>query len=125
VAAAPEGPERPDEPRVAGKPATGRGLLIAGGTTLGVGLVGLIAGLLVTRCDYDSALKCRYAESRDLVVPLAATAMLTGTILLGVGGGWRVRYRRWERWDPAQAGATALVPVVQRGGGGLHLIRRF
>jgi len=122
----PEEDDRPPEPRIANKPATGKGLMIAGGTVAGVGLGLTIAFSLMTRkCSIDGPLQCRLQNQDNFLIPAGAATLLTGTMLLGVGVGYFLRYKRWERWSPEDAKKTALVPTATRTSAGLALVGRF
>jgi len=124
---APEGPQRPPEPTYGakGKPAKGTGMIIAGGVLLGLGVAGTITSALVTRnCSYDGPLQCKYENQDRFLIPLGAAGALMGAILLAVGLGFRVRYKRWESWSPRDKTA-ALVPVAFPGGGGVTYGARF
>ena len=130
VAASPPPPlvsDRPEEPRIGGKPATGKGLLIAGAATFAVGAIGLVTASLITlNCRYDGPLHCRYEDQADFLVPLTATPVVLGLVLLGVGTGYHARYRRWQRWKPESDRATAvLTPAITRDGGALVVQGRF
>jgi len=117
--------EKPDEPLVAGRPATGKGLMIAGGTVAGVGLAMTITFALITRrCSYDGPLQCRLQNQDRFLIPMGAATLLTGAMLLGVGVGYAVRYKRWQNWSP-QEKQTVVVPTTVRGGGGLAVVGRF
>lgn len=129
----PEGPKKPDEPTVAGKPATGKGLLIAGGTILGVGVGVTIASVLLTRCpDLSNTVGCKYNEQRDFLIPVSASVLTTGVLVLAVGIGFKIRHNRWKKWSPEGDGKrgkkvkeTALVPTFVAGGAGLGYVGRF
>lgn len=119
---------RPPEPRIANKPATGKGLMIAGGTVAGVGLGLTIAFSLMTRkCSIDGPLQCGLQNQDNFLIPMGAATLLTGTMLLGVGVGYYLRYKRWERWTPEEGTGkrTAFVPTASRNGAGLALVGRF
>ena len=115
---------RPEEPRVAGKAAKGTGLLIAGGITLGLGVAFTTTMALVTRnCSYDGPLQCRLQNQDSLFIPLGVTGMVAGSILVGLGVGFRVRYNRWEKWTPGQE--ARVTPVVTKRFAGLSYSARF
>lgn len=117
---------RPPEPRIGNKPAKGKGLMIAGGTVAGVGLGLTIAFSLMTRnCSIDGPLQCRLQNQDDFLIPMGAAALLTGTMLLGVGVGYHLRYKRWERWTPEEGKRTAVVPTATRNSAGLAVVGRF
>lgn len=119
---------RPPEPRIANKPATGKGLMIAGGTVAGVGLGLTIAFSLMTRnCSIDGPLQCGLKNQDNFLIPMGAATLLTGTMLLGVGVGYYLRYKRWERWTPENGTGkrTAFVPTASRNGAGLAVVGRF
>lgn len=127
--------DRPEEPRVAGKPRTGKGLMIAGGTVLGVGIAATITfGLMTRHCSYDGPLSCKLKDQDQLLIPLGAAATLAGAMLLAVGIGYHVHYKKWERWKPGdnekkkrrgRGSKTAFVPSVMPGGGGMVWAGRF
>jgi hypothetical protein len=118
--------ERPPEPRIGKKPAKGKGLMIAGGTLAGVGLGLTVAFTLMTRnCSFDGPLQCRLQNQDDFLIPMGAAALLTGVMVLGVGVGYHIRYKRWERWTPENGKRTAFVPTASRNGGGLAVVGRF
>lgn len=110
----PEGPERPPEPTLGnGKfKAKGTGLMIAGGTLLGLGVAGVLTTFFLTRCpesELDKSFACRNRQHNTFAVPATAAGALLGAVLLAVGVTYRVRYKRWENWDPSQA-KTAFRP---------------
>jgi hypothetical protein len=126
--------DRPEEPRVAGKPRTGKGLMIAGGTVLGVGLAATITfGLMTRHCSYDGPLSCKLKDQDQLLIPLGAAATLAGAMLLAVGIGYHVHYKKWERWKPGDnekkkrraRSKTAFAPGMLPGGGGLVWVGKF
>ncbi len=125
--------EPPPEPRIAGKPRTGKGLMIAGGTTLGVGILASFgAAALTTWCSYSGPLHCKHNDQKNLLIPGGVTIALTGAVILGVGVAYHLGYKRWERWTPGQdkkktAKKTAQVvaPIMIRGGGGLGYVASF
>ncbi|PRQ05671.1 hypothetical protein [Enhygromyxa salina] len=121
----PEGPMRPAEPTWGPKdqyPMNGKGMLITGGLVTGLGAGFIVTSILITRCDFDSALSCKLAPQRDFLVPLAVASTGLGLLLLGVGVGNRIKYKKWERWAPE----TAVVPtMVPGGGGGVAMVGRF
>ncbi|KIG16684.1 hypothetical protein DB30_04157 [Enhygromyxa salina] len=121
----PEGPLRPAEPTWGPKdqfPMNGKGMLITGGVVTGLGAGFIVTSILITGCDYESALSCKLAPQRDFLVPLAVASTGLGLLLLGVGVGNRIKYKRWERWAPE----TAVVPtMVPGGGGGVAMVGRF
>ncbi len=127
--AVPEGPEKPPEPMIAGKPAKGKGMMIAGGVLLAGGIAGTIASFLLTNCpEPANTVGCKYEPHRTLAVPIAASGTLVGGLLLAVGVGYGVRYKRWLRWKPEDAKVikqTALVPTMTPGGAGLGYVGRF
>ncbi|NVB38475.1 hypothetical protein G6O69_11585 [Pseudenhygromyxa sp. WMMC2535] len=121
----PAGPQRPPEPAWGRKkqyPMNGKGMLIAGGVVTGLGAAFIITSVLVTRCDFDSALACKYGDQRDFLVPTAVAATGLGLMLVGVGIGNRTRYKKWENWSPEQA---AVAPAFFPGGGGVAVAGRF
>lgn len=139
--------DRPPEPQVAGKPRKGVGLMIAGGTVLGVGLAASITFGLVTRhCQYDGPLKCKYQDQDQFLIPMSVSVTLLGAVLLGVGVGYNLGYKKWQRWTPAVAAAekakaekranrgrrgkksktdTAFAPAMLPGGAGVVVGGRF
>ena len=119
----PEGPTRPPEPRVADKPYTGKGLIITGATVTGVGAAFIVTSLLITKCDYNSSLNCKYGAQRELLVPTAAVTTALGVTLLTVGLIKRANYKRWERWTPGQE--ATLAPTFGRDGAGFAYSARF
>ena len=125
----PEGPERPPEPMIAGKSAKGKGMMIAGGVLLAGGIAGTITSLLLTSCpEPANTVGCKYEPHRTLAVPLAVSGALAGGLLLAVGVGYGVRYKRWQRWKPEDERVikqSALVPTMTPGGAGLGYVGRF
>ncbi|MDC0671325.1 hypothetical protein [Nannocystis radixulma] len=118
----PEGPERPPEPTLGnGKfKAKGTGLMIAGGTLLGAGIVGVITSFFLTRCpegEVENSFACKNRQHNTFAVPAFGAAALLGAVLLIVGGTYRARYKRWENWDPTRA-KTAFRPTVTANGVG-------
>jgi hypothetical protein len=120
-----EGPLRPAEPTWGPKdqfPMNGKGMLITGGVVTGLGAAFIVTSILITACDFDSALSCKFAPQRDFLVPTAVAATGLGLLLIGVGIGNHIKYKRWERWAPE----TAFVPTtVPGGGGGVAMVGRF
>ena len=111
----PQGPVRPPEPTVANNKykAKGTGLMIAGGTLLGLGTAGLITSILLTRCDtLEDNFACKNQHNNTFAVPATAAATLLGAVLLFVGVGYRVRYKRWENWTPEKASRIATLVWV-------------
>lgn len=124
----PEGPERPPEPTVAnGKyKAKGTGLMIAGGALLGLGVAGVLASYFLTKCDAPAdTFACKQHHNNTFAVPATGAAALLGAVLLAVGVGYRVRYKKWERWTPGTAPKTALYPTMLRGGAGVGYSVKF
>ncbi|HWB79256.1 MAG TPA: hypothetical protein VG755_30050 [Nannocystaceae bacterium] len=142
--------DRPEEPRIAGKPRKGVGMMIAGGATLGAGLAATITfGMITQHCKYSGPLQCKYQDQDKFLIPMGAAATLLGAILLGVGAGYYGAYKKWERWTPEVAARekaklekrnaranrrgrgkgnkTALLPspTMIRGGAGFSLVGRF
>ncbi len=138
--------DRPPEPQVAGKPRKGLGLMIAGGSVLAVGLASSITfGMVTQHCKYSGPLKCKFQDQDDFLIPLGSAVTLLGAVLLGVGVGYHLSYKKWERWTPAVAAAekakaekranrgrrkksktqTAFAPAMLRGGAGIVLGGRF
>jgi hypothetical protein len=111
------------EPTVGGKPRTGKGLMIAGGATLGAGIGLTIGFVMMTRgCSYDGPLQCKYRDQDQFLIPLASAVVLTGVMLLSVGIGYHVHYRKWKRRSQKN---VAVAPAMLRGGGGLAVQGRF
>ena len=52
-------------------------------------------------------------------------ALTQAAVLLAVGVGYRVRYKKWERWTPGSAPKTALYPTMFRGGAGVGYTVKF
>ena len=99
--------------------------MIAGGTVAGVGLGMTIAFSLMTRnCSISGPLQCRLQNQDDFLIPMSAATLITGTMVLAVGVGYHLRYKRWKRNSMGDA-KTALVPAPMRGGGGLAWAGRF
>jgi hypothetical protein len=126
----PEGPERPPEPTIGNNKykAKGTGLMIAGGTLFGVGLAGVLTTYFLTRCDeIEDSFACKNKQNSTFAVPATASLALLGAVLLFVGVGYHVRYKRWERWTPESVAKkkTALTPTLLRGGGGLSYTVKF
>ncbi len=124
----PVGPERPPEPTVAnGKyKAKGTGLMISGGALLGLGAAGMITSILLTRCDEPAdTFSCKNQAHNTFAVPATAAATLLGAVLLFVGVGYRVRYKRWQNWTPENAPKTAVYPTLIRGGAGVGYSLKF
>lgn len=120
----PEGPERPPEPTLGnGKyKAKGTGLMIAGGVLLGLGVAGVITTYFLTRCpdeELDKSFACRNRQHNTFAVPATGAAAVLGAVLLAVGVTYRVRYKRWENWDPKGA-KTAIRPAFSAGGIGFR-----
>lgn len=124
----PLGPERPPEPTVAnGKyKAKGTGLMIAGGVLLGLGVAGVATSFVLTRCPEPAdSFACKNQQHNTFAVPATGAAALLGAVLLAVGVGYRVRYKKWERWTPGTATKTALYPTMLRGGAGVGYTVKF
>jgi hypothetical protein len=125
---------RPEEPRVGGKPRTGKGLMIAGGAVLGAGLASTITFAAITRgCSIDGPLECKYRNQDQFLIPMGVAASLLGAVLLSVGVGYHVSYKRWERWTPGQdqkkgkkrRASAVVAPTMVRGGAGMAATGRF
>jgi hypothetical protein len=114
---------------IAGKPAKGKGMMIAGGVLLGGGIAGTIASILLTSCpEPANTVGCKYSTHRTLAVPVAGSVTLVGGLLLGVGIAYAVRYKKWQRWKPEddkKIKKTALVPTFMPGGAGVGYVGRF
>ncbi len=135
--------DRPPEPQIGGKSRKGVGLMIAGGSVFGVGLAASISfGLITRHCDYSGPLQCKYQEQEDFLIPMGAAVTLLGAMLLGVGTGYYLGYKKWQRWTPAVAAAekakqekrnrkgrsknkTAFAPAMIPGGGAMVVGGRF
>lgn len=141
--------DRPEEPRIAGKPRKGVGMMIAGGATLGAGLAATITfGMVTQHCKYSGPLQCKYQDQDKFLIPMGAAVTLLGAILLGVGAGYYGAYKKWEHWTPEVAARekaklekrnaranrrgrkgnkTAMIPspTMIRGGAGFSLVGRF
>jgi hypothetical protein len=125
---APEGPVRPPEPTVAnGKyKAKGTGLMIAGGALLGLGVAGVVTSFFLTKCPEPAdSFACKNQQHNTFAVPATGAAALLGAVLLAVGVGYRLRYKKWERWTPDSAPKTALYPTMLRGGAGVGYTVKF
>ena len=125
-AAAPEGPiadDMPTEPKIGKWPAKGTGMLISGGTMLALGTAGLISSIVLTNCpEPANSVGCKNQHNRDFLLPIAASVMTIGVLLLVVGGANAVKYKRWkESSGPKQA----LAPTFNRNGAGLAYSLRF
>lgn len=119
------GPMRPPEPTWGPKnqyPRNGKGMLITGGLVTGLGAAFIVTSVLITRCDFDSALSCKYGDQRNFLVPTAVATTGLGLLLIGVGVGNHLKYKKWQNWTPDE---TALVPSYVPGGGGLAWVGRF
>lgn len=118
------GPLRPPEPTWGPKsqyPRNGKGMLITGGITTGLGAAFIVTSILLTRCDFDSALSCKFGDQRDFLVPTAVATTGLGLLLIGVGVANHVKYKKWQNWTPE----TAVVPSYVPGGGGVAWVGRF
>lgn len=125
--AVPEGPERPPEPTLGnGKfKAKGTGLMIAGGTMLGLGAIGVITSFFLTRCpEPANSFACKNQQNNTFAVPATGAVALLGAVLLAVGVTYRVRYRRWEQWDPKRA-KTAFFPTLSPTSAGVGTVVNF
>jgi hypothetical protein len=96
--------------------------MITGGTVTGLGAAFIITSVLITTCDFESALACKLNDQRDFLVPLAVATTGLGLMLIGVGVGNHVKYKRWKNWTPEQ---TAVVPTMVPGGGGMAWVGKF
>ncbi len=126
LAASPEGPvddDMPTEPKIGKWPAKGTGMLISGGTLLALGTAGLITSIVLTNCpEPANSVGCKNQHNRDFLVPISASVMTVGIVLLVVGGANAVRYKRWkESSGPKQA----LAPTFTRNSAGLAYSMRF
>jgi hypothetical protein len=125
--------ERPDEPLIAGKPRKGKGLMIAGGSVLGLGIVSTsVFGAVSRHCSYSGPLQCRHQNDAEFMIPLGLSVTLLGAMMLAVGIGYHFHYKKWERWTPGQndkrkrrRAETALVPSLGRSSAGLSWAGRF
>src|SRR5690606_23770342 len=98
--------------------AKGTGLMISGGVLLGLGVVGVITSYFLTRCPDDAltnSFACKNRQHNTFAVPATGAAALLGAVLLAVGLTYRVRYKRWESWDPNRA-KTAFRPTFTADG---------
>lgn len=119
----PDEDDGPEEPRIAGKSATGKGLMIAGGVVAGVGLGLTITFSLITRnCSIEGPLQCGLQNQDTFLIPMGAATLLAGTMVLGVGVGYHIRYKRWKRLSENK---TALLPTTLPRGAGLAWVGRF
>jgi hypothetical protein len=122
-----EGPaniDTPTEPKIGKWPAKGTGMMISGGVLLGLGIGGLITSILVTNCPegVGNTYGCKNQDNREFLVPIAASVMTVGAVLLIVGGTKMAKYKKWQR----TVGTTqAVVPTFTRSGAGLTYIARF
>ena len=119
-----EGPmdDRGPPPSFGDKAATGKGLIIAGGATIGLGLAFLATSVAITRCDPDSP-DCRFGDQDEFLIPTAATGTAVGVLLLTAGLINRSRYKKWERGDLKSA---SFAPTYLPGGGvGVGAVGRF
>ena len=130
--------DRPEEPTVNGKPRKGIGLMIAGGVVLAGGITSTITFAFVTRgCSLDGPLGCRHQNQDQFLIPMGAAVTLLGTMLLAVGVGYHLHYRKWQRWTPADAEkkkrrgrrgrrtASLPSPTLLRNGAGLSMSGKF
>ncbi len=129
IAPEPVDSDRPKEPTLAGKPAKGKGMLIAGAVLFGGGVAATVASVLLTRCPTPAKTAgCKYQAQRTFAVPVAASGTLAGALLLGVGLGYHIRYKKWQNWKPGNKKVikeSALVPTLSPGGAGLGYVGRF
>ena len=119
-----EGPsdDRGPPPSFGDKPATGKGLMIAGGVTIGVGVAFLATSVAITRCDPDRP-DCRFGDQDEFLIPTAATGTAVGILLLTAG---LINRRRYKRWEKGELKTTAFAPTYMPGGGvGLGAVGRF
>ena len=122
----PEGPvddDTPTEPKIGKWPAKGTGMLISGGVLLGLGTAGLITSILLTNCpEPANSIGCKNQHNRDFLVPISASVITVGIVLLAVGGANAAKYKRWrESSGPKQA----LVPTFNRQSAGLAYTLKF
>jgi hypothetical protein len=126
--------DRPPEPQIGGKPAKGLGMTIAGATLFAVGAGGTVASVMLTNCpEPASTVGCKYADQRAFAVPLSASVTAAGLLLLLVGIGYQVRYKRWKGWSPDQSGGkgklkvqtAGVAPTFSRDGFGVGYVARF
>ena len=97
---------------------------------------------MTRNCKYDGPLQCKYQEQDQFLIPMGAAVTLLGAMLLGVGAGYYVGYKKWERWTPEVAAAekakqdkrkrrgrgskqTAFAPSMIRGGAAMVVGGRF
>lgn len=130
--------DKPEEPTIGGKPRKGIGLMIAGGAVLLGGITSTITFAMVTEnCSREGPLACKHQNQGQFLIPLGAAISLLGVMLLSVGVGYHLHYRKWQRWTPADGekakrrerrrGATASLPspTLMHQGGGLSVSGRF
>jgi hypothetical protein len=94
--------------------AKGTGLMIAGGTLLGLGIAGVLTTYFLTHCpegEVDKSFACNNRQHKTFAIPATATVALMGAVLLIVGLSYRGKYKKWENWDPNRA-KTALRPHI-------------
>ncbi len=89
---------------------------------MGVGAAFIVTSILITRCDFESALKCQWGNQRTFFTPSAVAVTALGGVLLGAGLGYRIRYKRWESWTPKVA---VVAPTLLPSGGGVAAVGRF
>jgi hypothetical protein len=119
------GPLRPPEPTWGPKnqyPRNGKGMLITGGLVTGLGAAFIVTAVLITRCDFDSNLSCKFGDQRDFLVPSAVATTGLGLLLVGIGVANHVKYKKWQNWTPEKA---AMVPTYMPNGGGVAVVGRF
>ncbi len=118
-----EGPEEEEmaEPKLAGRPAKGIGMMTTGGILLGLGAGGIGASVALTNCPEPAkTIGCKNQHNRRLLVPIAASVALVGTLLLVVGGIHAARYKKWQRKKK-----VAVAPTMLPGGGGVAYSMQF
>jgi hypothetical protein len=86
----------------------------------------VLTSILLTRCDEPAdSFACKNQQHNTFAVPATAARHLLGAVLLFVGVGYRVRYKRWENWTPESAPKTAVYPTMLRGGAGVGYTVKF
>ena len=101
--------------------------MIAGGSLFGLGLIGVVTSYFLTKCDEPAnSFACKNKQNNTFSVPATAAAALLGAVLLSVGIGYRVRYKKWENWKPTNTPPkTAVYPTLLRGGAGIGYTLNF
>jgi len=111
------------EPKLAGRPAKGLGMMITGGVLVGLGAAGIGASFALTNCPEPSnSIGCKNQHNRRLLVPIAGSVALVGTLLLVVGGIHAARYKKWQAKNKNK---VAIAPTYLPGGGGVAYSMQF